>query len=121
MGDLSGFSNTLATSRREKVDMLRQLVEEAKKTPEYHAYEAAVISASRAEDNYLSPSHPASEVNAYDHQLQMKQRQRDINELEKKLRERVSKDGIADDHIDKVMNAITDKAVKAAEQATRAR
>ena len=119
MGILSELSAKLSNARKAEKKIINDIADKAKTLPEYKDYEKAVVAMETRTSQYMSASHPASEVNAMDHGTMMDRLGQEVRSAASKLHGRLNTDGVAEEHMNDVMNALNDAANKAAEKGGR--
>jgi hypothetical protein len=114
MGILADLSAKLGNARRAEQKIIAEIATKAKTLPEYKDFEKAVVAIETRASQYMSASHPASEVNPGDHQQMMGRLSQDVQASASKLYSRLTKEGVAEEHMHDVMNALNAEANKLA-------
>lgn len=116
MGILSDLSAKLSSARKAEQKIINDIAGKAQTLPEYKEYEKAVVAMEVRSNQYMSASHPASDVNPMDHANTMRSLGEKVQAAAARLHSRLATDGVAEEHMHDVMNALNSTAHKAAEK-----
>ncbi|NBO19001.1 MAG: hypothetical protein EBV03_07215 [Proteobacteria bacterium] len=119
MGILSDLNAKLTNARKAEKKIIGDIADKAQALPEYMEYEKAVVAMETRSNQYMSASHPASQVNPMDHARAMEELADKVRSGASKLHGRLMNDGVAEEHMHDVMNVLNEKAHKAAEKGGR--
>lgn len=115
---LTGFSERFSTSPRVSKQADATVAKMAA-TPAYKEFEAAVVGYQKQHASYWASEHNPSEEKAAAHEQKMLTLRERVQAGASKIHHQLVNDGVPDDQINTVMNALNDRANEAAEAASR--